>query len=191
MARTAPRARRPKLLLIAAAAVFGGLTLIAWTQQWFVLTLTSGQALPVAGQVAAPALSALGLASLALAAALSIAGRVFRVVLGVVEVLVGVLVAGSAIAAISHPVAASVATVTDAVGESGSAAVAALVASVAVGAWPWLAVLLGVLSALVGAGVLATTRRWPGPTRKYETGPADTTTPAGTWDALSDGRDPT
>ena len=56
--------RRVKLLVIVAGALFGGLTLIAWTQQWFVLSLTSGQSLPVAGQVAAPALSALGLASL-------------------------------------------------------------------------------------------------------------------------------
>lgn len=179
------------MLVIVAGAAFGGLTLIAWTQQWWVLSLTSGQSLPVAGQVAAPALSALGLASLALAAALSIAGRVFRIVLGVLEVLIGVLVTGSAIAALSDPVAASVATVTNAVGESGASAVAALVASVSVGAWPYLAIVLGVLSALVGVVLLATTRRWPGPTRKYETGPAEAATPAGTWDALSDGRDPT
>ena len=183
--------RRVKLLAIVAAAAFGGLTLIAWTQPWFGLVLTGGQHLSVAGQVAAPALSALGLASLALAAALSIAGRIFRVVLGVVQVLIGVLVTGSAIAALSNPVAASVPTVTDAVGESGSSAVAALVASVSVGAWPYLAVILGVLSALVGIAVLATTRSWPGPTRRYETGPAETATPAGTWDALSEGRDPT
>lgn len=183
--------RRLKLLVIVAAALFGGLILIAWTQQWFVLTLTSGQSLPVAGQVAAPALSALGLASLALAAALSIAGRVFRVVLGVVEVLIGALVAASAIAALSDPVTASVATVTAAVGESGVDAVAALVASVSVGAWACLAVAFGALSALVGIAVLATTTRWPGQTRKYETGPADAATPAGTWDALSEGRDPT
>lgn len=188
--------RRVKLLVILAGAAFGGLILIAWTQQWFSLSLTTGQSLPVAGQVAAPALSALGLASLALAAALSIAGAVFRVVLGVLQVLIGVLVTGSAIAAVFDPVTASVAAVTDAVGESGTRAVDALVASVSVGAWPYLAVVLGVLSGLVGAALLATTRRWPGPTRKYETGPtetgpAETATPAVTWDALSEGRDPT
>lgn len=183
--------KRVKLLLIVSGALFGALTLIAWTQQWFILTLTSGQSLPVTGQIAAPALSALGLASLALAAALSIAGRVFRIVLGGLEVLIGVLVTGSAIAALSDPVAASVATVTAAVGESGADAVAELVASVSVGAWAYLAVGLGALSALVGAAVLVTARRWPGPTRKYETGPAEAATPAGTWDALSEGRDPT
>jgi hypothetical protein len=183
--------RRIKLLVIAAGAAFGGLTLIAWTQPWFTLVLKSGQQLSVAGQVAAPALSALGLASLALAAALSIAGWIFRVVLGVVQVLIGVLVTGSAIAALSDPIAASVPTVTAAVGESGASAVAALVASISITAWPYLTVALGVLAASVGLALLATTRRWPGPTKKYEAGPAETATPAGTWDALSEGRDPT
>lgn len=183
--------RRVKLLLIVAGGLFGALTLIAWTQPWFGLTLTSGQNLSVAGQVAAPPLSALGLASLALVAALSIAGRVLRHVLGALEVLIGVLATGSAVAALSNPVAASVPTVTDAVGESGADAVAALVASVSVGVWPYLAIVLGALSALVGVAVLVTARRWPGPTKKYETGPAEAATPAGTWDALSEGRDPT
>jgi hypothetical protein len=183
--------RRVKLLLIVAGALFGGLTLVAWTQDWFTLTLTSGQSLRADGQVAAPALSALGLASLALAAALSIAGRVFRVVLGALQVAIGVLVITSAVAALSDPVAASTATVTNAVGESGSTAVAALVASVSMTAWPFLAVALGALSGLTGLVVLATTRRWPGPTRKYEAAPEAGESNVGSWDALSAGHDPT
>lgn len=183
--------RRLKLLVILSGGLFGALTLAAWTQPWFGLVLTSGQALTVAGQVAAPALSALGLASLALVAALSIAGRIFRTILGALEVLIGGLVVASAAGALSAPVRSSAATVTNAVGESGADAIAGLVASLSMTAWPWIALLLGVLSALVGCAILATGRRWPGPTRKYESGPADSATAAGTWDALSDGRDPT
>ncbi|MEP6481057.1 MAG: Trp biosynthesis-associated membrane protein [Rhodoglobus sp.] len=189
--------RRVKLLAIVAAVAFGGLTLIAWTQQWFTLTLTSGQVLTVAGQIAAPALSALGLASLALAAALAIAGAVLRHVLGALEVAIGGLAVSSAVAAVFSPVSASTAAVTAAVGESGATAVAALVSSVSVGMWPYLAVVLGVLSALVGVVVLATARRWPNPTRRYETASGETSaqteadTTVSSWDALSEGRDPT
>ncbi|MCU1578683.1 MAG: hypothetical protein JWP19_887 [Rhodoglobus sp.] len=184
-------ASRLKLLAILAGGVLGALTLIAWTQPWFALTLTNGRSLAVAGQVAAPALSALGLASLALVAALAIAGRVFRVVLAAVEVVIGVLVVVSAAAALSTPVAASAATITDAVGESGANALAALVASVSATAWPYLALAFGALSALVGVAVLATTRRWPGPTRRYEATAVADDSAAGNWDALSAGEDPT
>lgn len=184
-------AGRLKLLTILAGGLLGALTLIAWTQPWFGLTLTSGQSLAVAGQVAAPALSALGLASLALVAALAIAGRVFRIVLAALEVVIGVLVVVSAVAALSTPVAASSATITDAVGESGADALAALVASVSVTAWPYLAVAFGALSALVGVVVLVTSRGWRGPTRRYEATAVADDSAAGNWDALSAGKDPT
>jgi hypothetical protein len=36
-----------------------------------------------------------------------------------------------------------------------------------------------------------TSPRWPGPARKYETSAATTDSPAGAWDALSEGDDPT
>ncbi len=191
-------ARRVKLLAILAGAVLGALTLTAWTQPWFGLTLASGQKLSVAGQVAAPALSALGLAALALAAALSIAGRIARYVLGVLQIVIGVLVVGSTVAALSSPVSASAATITAAVGESGAVAVAALVASVSVSGWPYLAVVFGVLSAAVGIVMLVTARRWPVATRRFESSAAGAgaasgaaVSPADSWDALSDGRDPT
>ena len=76
---------RVKLLLIVAGAALGALLLLSWTQSWFSLVLDGGQRLDVPGQSAAPALSALGLACLALAGALAIAGRVLRIVLGVIE----------------------------------------------------------------------------------------------------------
>ena len=56
---------RLRLLLILGGIAAAGLALLSWTQTWFDLVLEGGQPLAVAGQAAAPALSALGLAALA------------------------------------------------------------------------------------------------------------------------------
>lgn len=186
---------RARLLLIVAGAALGGLLLLSWTQSWFSLVLEGGQPLDVDGQSAAPGLSALGLACLALAGALAIAGRVLRIVLGVVESLIGVVVLVTAIAAIAAPVAASSPAITEATAVSGPESIAAIVTSVSIAAWPWLAVLAGALIVMNGAAVAILSPRWPGPTRKYDAVDAtpadDTTTPLGAWDSLSGGSDPT
>lgn len=184
--------RRLKLATILAGVLIGALTLLTWTQPWFALVLETGQHLTVAGQVADPGLSALGLASLALAAALSIANRVLRVVLGVIEAAIGVLVAVTAVSALGDPVAASASSLTDATAVSGAQSLAALVQSVVPTAWPWLAIAAGALAALVGILVVVTSGRWPGPTRRYEsTRAGEPDSAVGAWDSLSDGDDPT
>jgi hypothetical protein len=185
------RPGRLKLAVILGAAGLGGLVLASWTQPWFTLVVAGAQPVVVTGQVAAPALSALGLAALALAAALSIAGPVVRYVLGGLHLLIGALAATTSVVAIANPIRASLPAVTAVVGESGLTAVSALVTSVSVSAWPWIAVLLGVLTAALGAVTLVTGRRWPGPTRKYESTPSTDDSPAASWDALSAGDDPT
>jgi Tryptophan-associated transmembrane protein (Trp_oprn_chp) len=186
---------RLKLLLVFAGAAMGALLLLCWTQAWFSLELEGGQPLDVPGQAAVPALSALGLACLALAGALAIAGSILRIVLGVVETLIGVAVVATAASAIVSPIEASASTITAATAVGGSESIAAIVTTVSTAAWPWLAVASGALIIVVGAAVVALSRRWPGPTRKYETaesaGSDDTTTPSGAWDALSGGSDPT
>ena len=183
---------RLRLAVVLAGILVAGLALLSWTQTWFELVLDGGQFLAVPGQAAAPALSALGLASLALVGALAIAGPRVRVALGVVEVAIGglgIFVAGSALA---NPVAASASTVTAATAVSGSESIAAIVTSVAVSAWPVVAIAAGALTVVVGLGVLVTGRRWPGPTKRYEATSADDTgTPVGAWDSLSGGSDPT
>lgn len=184
-------ARRIKLGLILSGIVLAAVTLLTWTQPWFGLELHSGQQLTVSGQAAAPSLSALGLASLALVAALSIAGRVLRVVLGVIQAGIGALTVLTAITALVDPVAASARTVTDATAVSGAQSIAALVATVSTTGWPWLALLAGALSALVGLAVALTASRWPGAARKYEATAAEGAGTAGAWDALSHGDDPT
>ena len=63
--------------------------------------------------------------------------------------------------------------------------------------WPAVAAVVGAVLALVGLGVLVTSGRWPGPSRKYEAvrfEHADDGAPldaVDSWDELSRGDDPT
>lgn len=186
--------RRLRLLTILAVPVFAALTLLAVTQSWWTVNLAD-RSIEVIGTTASPALSALSLSSFALAAALAIAGPVFRVVMGILQIFIGGTVVLASIVSITDPVASSASLITEATGVEGSESVAALVESVALTAWPWLAVVAGVLSALVGVLLLVTFRRWPAASRKYQAvrleDPAAPRDSVGDWDALSDGSDPT
>ena len=127
---------RLRLTIILAGVLVAGLALLAWTQTWFALTLDGGQALAVTGQAAAPALSALGLACLALVGALSIAGRGVRVALGILETAIGAAITVVAVGALAAPIAASAPTITETTAVSGPQSVAALVTSLSVEPWP-------------------------------------------------------
>jgi uncharacterized membrane protein (TIGR02234 family) len=191
------RARRLKSWSLILGVLLSGLTLLSWTSQWFVLTLAgsgSRSRLVASGDVAAPALIALALAGLALVAALAIAGPVFRIVLGVLEMLIGFTVGLSAVLAIADPVQASAQLVTGATGVSGRESVAALVSSVSSSAWPFITALAGVLIMVFGLFVIVTGSRWPGSSRKYSAvrlEPDGAPNPVSDWDSLSTGTDPT
>lgn len=203
------RARRLKSISLLTALVLSGLTLLVWTGQWYAVTLsesaTGHPVLSVTGDIAAPALVALALASLALVAALAIAGSFFRAVLGILQVLIGFTVALSAVIAESNPVKASEAAISAATGVGGSKSVAALVVSVAPTAYPVIAIVAGVLTMALGVFVVVTGRRWPGSSSRYsqpvrleaaDTGSDTAGTDAGAtavsdWDTLSGGSDPT
>ncbi len=188
-------------LLLGATALLAGLVLLAWSQPWFTLTLVAGtgdgQALVVGGDAAASGLAPLALTTLALVAALAIAGPVFRAILGILEALVGACIVAVAIVSLNDPVAASASALTELTGVSGHESVAALVAQVEVTAWPVVAIAFGAVIVLVGAFVAVTAPRWPVSGRKYSRtrveaessdAPVD---PIAEWDALSDGDDPT
>ena len=85
-------ARRIKMVVIVCGLAFSAAVLIAWTQEWFRVTLTESaeHTIAVGGDSAAPAVLALSLSGVALVAALSLAGPFFRRVLGVLETLIGV-----------------------------------------------------------------------------------------------------
>ncbi|PPI55415.1 Trp biosynthesis-associated membrane protein [Rathayibacter toxicus] len=200
-----------KYSAIVTTVLLAALELTAATQPWLMLTLVpttgEGRQITVVGTVAAPALSALALATLALAAALALAGPGFRLVLGVLPVLLGGSVVLSAVTALANPVRAGSSLVTEATAISGEQSVAALVASVALTAWPVVALVGGVLIVAVGVWVLTTLRRWPRPTKKrvsrfepVEGGDRRISTaqmehreidPVSSWDELSRGDDPT
>lgn len=201
--------RRIKLALILGVLVASGIALLSWTQVWILADVaTSGSArdsLEVTGSTASPALTALALAGLALGGALTIAGPVIRVVLGLLEVLLGFSVFLGAFLAVTDPAGASAAAVTAATGISGRESIEAAVIDPTVTAWPFLALAAAVLMALVGVAVVVTARRWPGPTTRYQAVRLEPARPAGDdaaaaaptrdavddWDELSRGDDPT
>jgi len=216
--------KRLKLIHIVAVLAASGLALLAWTQTWVRVEVAGTAAsshLSVTGSTAAPAVTALALAGIALAGALTIAGRVIRMVLGALAALLGLSVVIAALTPVLDPAAASAPAVTAVTGVAGQDAIRADIAQAAITFWPWVAVLGGVLLAVTGIGVLVTGARWPGPTRRYqarfapadgaaarrlaaggaasaENLPVDTvpepgagTDAVGDWDQLSRGEDPT
>lgn len=211
--------RRVKLLIIVTVIGASALALLAWTQTWVLADLiiqgTATARIDVTGSTAAPALTALALAGLALAGALTIAGPVIRVVLGVLETLLGVSVFLAALTAVIDPAGASAAAVTAATGIAGHESIHAGVASATLTGWPYLALAAAGIMVVAGIGVLSTQHRWPGPTTRYQAvrlvpastdadaaSASDGVAPAGDsaarrsdsvgdWDDLSRGEDPT
>jgi len=168
-----PVNRRSKYVALLALVVGSGLTLLSATQTWFSVHLTDVGShvgiLGVPGSTAAPALTALALAGLALTAALAIAGPIFRIVLALLGMLLGVSVLISAGSALADALRASSSVITTATGVAGEASIRRLVDAVDVQFWPWLAVVGGALIVLANAAVIVFSRLWPGSSRKYQT----------------------
>ncbi len=146
------------------------------------------QAVVAAGSAVAPAAGALGLVVLAAAGLLLLARPVVRLVAGVLVVLAGLTAAGASLRVLLDPTSAVLPAVAEASGLTPGSVTAADVTTVSSTAWPWVAVVAGVLAALLGVAVLAAGRAW-GTTRRFE---RDTAPARGDdWDALSRGDDPT
>jgi uncharacterized membrane protein (TIGR02234 family) len=211
---------RVKSLALVTGLLGAGLALLAWSQTWFELHLVgqsgpSAGAIEVGGGIASPALAALGLAGLALVAAIAIAGPLMRILLAVLQVLLGGSIVLAAALALGDPVGAVAPAVTEATGVAGAAPTAELVASADPTLWPAAAIAGGGLVVLAGIAALVTTRRWPGSSRRYSavrTADADAEAPPSpeaaavprtderrkasdravdAWDELSRGDDPT
>ena len=187
--------RRLKYSILGAGVVLGALALLAWTQDWYSVTLTTGDEVVVPGEAAAGGLAALGLSVLALVGALSIAGPVFRVILGILAGLIGGLVITSGVIAVVDPVSAASSAISDATGIAGSDSLRELVASTSATVWPAVTIAVGVLIVILGIGVVVTSRSWGGSPRRFQAVRLENAdgeeTPADVWDALSEGRDPT
>jgi len=196
--------RSLRLASILGGVILAAVALLSWSQSWIVVVL-SGQAAPhpdlaVSGDVAAPAVAALAVAALAAFGAVAITGRFFRVVLAVLVVAIGASAVLSAVLAITDPTTAVEPAVTEATSISGTGAIAALIESLTLTAWPFVAAVSGTLLALLGIAIVLTGRSWPETGRRYETvrlEPADAhderadDSSVSDWDELSGGADPT
>jgi uncharacterized membrane protein (TIGR02234 family) len=193
------KTRSTKLPSILLGLALSGLVLLAYTQTWIHVTANSPSGgiveVTATGSAAAPALSALALAGLALFGAITIAGPLFRVILGALEILLGASVILSAILATTDPVAAAAGAVTKSTGVDGTESVRGIVEGSSMTAWPWVALVGGVAMVALGLAVVVTSRTWPGPTRRYQTvrlvAEDGTTDPVVAWDTLTTGSDPT
>lgn len=189
--------QRIRTLSLIVPALVAGLALLSWTQVWVEVELSDGARVAAAGDVAAVAVPALALAGLALIAALVLAGPVFRLILGLLQMALGAAILVSAILALTDPIAASQPAVTALTGIDGDASVRELVTSASTTGWVVACLIAGALGLVGGLLIAAFARRWPQRTRRYETARWDTengeTAPDrfGEWDALSDGSDPT
>lgn len=196
--------RRGLAAAAALAAAGGGIAALSGTQSWATATARSAvSAMPVAvsGGTAAPLATAAGVVGLAAVGALLATRRAGRTLVGLLLVLAGVA-AGVAVGRfLTDPAGARFSTV----GIDGSTVPATAAASaeqVAVSAWPWLTCTAALLMLLAGLGAALAGRRWPALGRRYET-PQDAPAggrarptgqapgPAGYWDDIDAGRDPT
>jgi uncharacterized membrane protein (TIGR02234 family) len=159
-------------------------------RQWAhttVHTVSGGGAttLSVSGHDVEPSLSALGIAMLALAAAILASNGLMRRVVGVVVVLVAASAVAVAIVGRAHVSAAL---------ENGEVGAKGIAVHAAANGW-WVVALVGGLVALA-AGLLTTFRSgsWGGMGAKYDApaAPKPARDPAAVaWDALDRGEDPT
>lgn len=188
---------RAKLLSLGGIAVAGGVGLMAGAQPWVSFMLDGTHELvPVTGHEINAALSPVAIALVAAALALTIAGPVFRRVLGGLVTLLGAGLVALTAGVIAAPLTAVTSTVTELTGISGTAATAAVVWS-QLSVWAWVSVVAGAVAALIGLLIVLFGGRWATGGRKYDTGAAAKKRADGgtdrisDWDALSDGDDPT
>ena len=202
-----------KKLVVTGTLLVAAVALIAATQVWLSIELSEGVSaqgtLTVTGQQLSPPLAPMALALAALALALTIAGRIFRFVLGALGVVLGGGIVALTLGVLQAPLDAAAGKVTELTGIGGSDATGiAVVASSQVSVWAAITATAGCIAALLGIAVLVWGSRWRAAGRKYETAAtASGPRPAGDdpagqaaqtpehdrisdWDALSDGADP-
>lgn len=152
----------------------------------------------VQGQSAAPPLSGLALASVALAGALALAPFVLRIILGLAQVGLSALAVVTLLPAIADPTGSVASRVTETTGIEGRESVQGVIASIDSSPWPVVALVVACLGAVVGVLIVLTAKKWPTPGRRYSAASDAEATPTDPrarsedeWDALSRGDDPT
>ncbi len=186
--------RRP--IAIISLLMAAGILLLAWSQPWFVLDVDPGsgiaETLVLAGDTAAPAIIAIALAVIAVALVLALAGPRLRILLSAVIGLLGVIAVATAIGVLNDPAMVFERVVSDATGLGGTGATDAITTATVM-IWPFVAIIGGVATAILGAVIAVVSRDWRSAGRRYERGtvavePGDS---VAAWDAISGGDDPT
>lgn len=207
--------RKFKSYSLFAAFVLSAIVLIGWSQTWFFLEVTfpteNSEGLAVSGQIAAPGLSAFGLAGFAITAALALSSIVIRRILGVLLLGLGIAVVLISISAWSDPVLSAVPQLTALSAISDIETLRTFVISSATTAWPGITAVAGILLVPVGIIIVFTAGKWGTGSRKFERVDKNTDSTAkkaveksevqsisdvssvniDAWDSLSHGTDPT
>ncbi|AZS47167.1 MULTISPECIES: Trp biosynthesis-associated membrane protein [Microbacterium] len=191
-------AQRGRSLSVSGFLLAGAIGIISSTQTWLTVERAdAGEAILVPGASALVLLAPLSLAVLALGAALSISGKVVRLVFGVLAGATALFLGWSTLQLLlAEPFDAVAATVTEVTGLAGGDAVREVVVSIVPSAWPFIALVGWALLLLASVVVLMTWRGWKVGGRRYRTdhvevahdGPVDA---VDSWDELSRGTDPT
>jgi uncharacterized membrane protein (TIGR02234 family) len=192
-------ARRGRSIAVSGFLLGGAIGIISSTQTWLTVERAdAGADILVPGASAVPLLAPLSLAVLALGAALSITGRVLRLVFGVLAAATALLLGWSSLQLLTgSPTSAITSTVTETTGLAGSGAIDDLVTSIVPTAWPALALVGWVVLLAASVVVLLTWRGWKSGGRRYKTDAATQAPSTGpvdsidSWDELSRGTDPT
>jgi len=199
-------ARSTKYLILFVIVLASGLGLLASTQTWYTVHLTAAanhpSSIAVPGSAAAPALTALSLAGLAVTGALAIAGRIARIVVAILGLLLAGCIVLSCVLAMANPDGSAISVVTKATGIAGDSSVTHMIARADATIWPAGGLVAGIVVFLASVAVLLTTRNWPDGSKRYqavkfaEAAPTDAPenprdAAIDNWDELSRGDDPT
>lgn len=207
--------RKFKSYSLFAAFVLSAVILIGWSQTWFFLEVTfpteNSEGLAVSGQIAAPGLSAFGLAGFAITAALALSSVVIRRILGVLLFGLGVAVVFMSISAWSDPVLAAASQLTALSAISDIETLRTFVISSSATVWPGITAVAGILLVPAGFIIVFTAGKWGTGSRKFDrVGPSGSDSGQAkppqrapdenkdvssvnidAWDSLSHGTDPT
>lgn len=198
-------AKRVKLYSVVGLLVGAGIAMLTLTQPWAMLGLHTSEFerdFSHSGGDTGTAIMGLAIATLAAAGALTIAGRLFRYVIGILTVGLGVGIAVAAGVGAADPAAGFGPEIRQFSGITDDAGVREIISqgTIATTSWSFIALAAGVVIAIVGIVALVTAHRWPGSARKYSrtrVEAVDESTEVidddriSQWDALSMGDDPT
>lgn len=187
---------RTKLAILGGVALSGAAGLLAGSQPWISFMLEGAHAVEtVTGHAVNAALSPVSIAIVAAALALTIAGPMFRRVLGILVALLGAGLVALTGGVIGSPSSAVGGRITELTGIVGGASGSAVLWS-SVSAWAWVSIAAGALAIVLGLAVLILGGRWGAAGRKYDSAPRAAAVERAApdrisdWDSLSDGDDP-